>query len=106
MVEINGKKVRVEPLKFRDFMRFSGLVLSIVQDAEKGELKLGKYFEQALPLMASMTGIKEEEIEELPAKEGLKLLRACAEVILEDEDFFRELNETLKTLTESLSRKR
>jgi len=104
----NGKKVYVRSLKFRDFVRFTNLITRLFEDFtknEKGkvELNASAYFEDFLPVMASMTGLKEEEIENLPASDGLKLLRTCIDVILEDQAFLQEIKNLLKTIAEKLS---
>ncbi len=102
-VEINGKTVYVEPLKFKDFLKFTELLLMISEDAEKDNLRPSEYLSKAIPLMSSMSGLPTEEIENLPAKEALKLLNACIETILEDKDFFKEINKMLQRIAESLS---
>jgi len=105
-VEVGGKSIQVSSLKFRDFVRLMDLIQRLVQDAEKGQLRLGKYLEEALPLVEAMTGLPEDEIKELPASEGLKLLRSCIEKVLEDKDFLRELNQLTEKLKQFLSPKR
>jgi len=103
----NGKKVYVRSLRFRDFVRFTNLITRLFEDfvkeKEKVELNASAYFEDFIPVMASMTGLKEEEIENLPASDGLKLLRTCIDVILEDQAFLQEIKLLLKAIAEKLS---
>ncbi|RUM30220.1 MAG: hypothetical protein DSY42_04880 [Aquifex sp.] len=104
-VEIQGKKVYVESLKFKDFIRFVELINKILKDAENDTLRVSKYLEEAIPLMSAMSGLPKEEVENLKASDALKLLRTCIEVIKEDEDFLKNLKEAIQTLRESLSMK-
>jgi len=102
-VEVAGRTVYVEPLKFKDFVRLIDLITKISEDAEKGKLNLSAYLTDALPLISSMTNLKTEEIENLKASEALKLLEACIEVLLEDRDFFKNLKNILSKVNEALS---
>ena len=102
----NGKKVYVRSLKFRDFARLVNIITRLFNDFGEKELKevnLLPYFEEAVPLIASMANLKEEEIENLSVADGLKLLRACVEVILEDQAFLQEIKLLLKAIAEKLS---
>ena len=102
-----GKKVYVRSLRFRDFARFVNLITRLFKDFTKGEIKeinLLPYFEEAIPLIASMSGLKEEEVENLPVADGLKLMKTCVEVILEDQAFLEEVKNLLKTVAEGLTK--
>jgi len=101
-----GKKVYVRSLRFRDFARFVNIITRLIKDIGKGgieNINLLPYFEEAIPLIASMSELKEEEIENLPVADGLKLLKTCAEVILEDQSFLLELKNLLRTIAEGLT---
>lgn len=106
VVEIENKKVYIESLKFKDFVKFTELINEILEDAEKNSLNISKYLEKATPLISAMSNLKKEEIEELKASQALRILKACIEVIKEDEDFLEALKETLQALKEFLSTKR
>jgi len=103
----NGKKVYVRSLRFRDFARFINLVARLFRDFGKKEFtdaNLHFYFKETVPLIASMSKLKEEEVENLPVADGLKLMKTCVEVILEDQAFLEEVKNLLKTVAEGLTK--
>jgi translation elongation factor EF-1beta len=106
-VELSTGKAYVRSLRFRDFARFVNLITRLFKDFRKGditEVNLLPYFEEAIPLIASMSGLKEEEVENLPVADGLRLLKTCVEVILEDQAFLEEVKNLLKTVAEGLTK--
>ncbi len=103
----NGKKVYVRSLRFKDFARFVNLITRLFKDFGKGEItevNLLPYFEEAIPLIASMSGLEEKEIENLPATDGLRLLKTCVEVILEDQAFLQEVKNLLRAVAEGITK--
>ncbi len=102
-VEIEGKKLEVKSPKFKDVIKVIDLIGEIVEDFSQDRLRLGIYLERAVPLMSAMTGLTQMQIEELKPADGLRLLSACIEVILEDVDFLEQIKELLRTASERIA---
>ncbi|MEM3426736.1 hypothetical protein [Hydrogenobacter thermophilus] len=102
-IELSNRTVYIQELKFKHFKKLFSVISDIVQDVAKGEIRVEKYLDKGSDIISQLTGLAQEEIDELSAGDALKLLNACIEVIVQDTAFLQELKNTIQTVRNSLT---
>lgn len=102
-VELSDRVVYVKPLTFRAFKKLFAVISSILADLANNTLKPENYLEKAEEILQEMTSLSQQEIENMPAGDVLKLVNACIDVIASDEVFLQEVNTILSKLNKNMT---
>lgn len=102
-VELSDRVVYVKPLTFRAFKKLFAVISSVLADLANNTLKPENYLEKAEEILQEMTSLSQQEIENMPAGDVLKLVNACIDVIASDEVFLQEVNTILSKLNKNMT---
>lgn len=102
-VELSDRVVYVKPLTFRAFKKLFTVISSILTDLASNTLKPENYLDKAEEILQEMTSLTQQEIENMPAGDVLKVVNACVDVITSDEVFLQEVNTILSKLNKNMT---